>query len=206
MAPQVVTASFDLNSGATSVGYADSQFGQDYGIGLHGPLGPGGNIAMMTGATMVPGVGEAMDLSVLTDPESRWWELGLAGASLGLNALTDGLLPNAGGFIKAGKVACKDATRLTGAALEKARREFNAMKPRASMDEAARSPAKYTSEQLADMRRGLTPTGADNFPMEIHHRTPLAEGGANSMDNFEFLTRTEHRLGANYKLNHPNLP
>jgi RHS repeat-associated protein len=111
MAPQLTTVSFNLNGGAASAGYADQQFGQDYGIGLHGPLGPGGEIAMMTGATMVPGVGEAMDLSVLADPGSRWWELGLAGASLGLNALTDGLLPNAGGFLKAGKKLCKDATK-----------------------------------------------------------------------------------------------
>ena len=107
LAPQVVTASYNLTSGAMSVGYADSQFGQGYGIGLHGPLGPGGEIALTTGATMMPGVGEAMDLSVLTDPESRWWELGLAGASLGLNVLTDGLLPNAGGFIRAGKKVCR---------------------------------------------------------------------------------------------------
>jgi RHS repeat-associated protein len=113
LAPQLVTASYNLNSGAMSVGYADSQFGQGYGIGLHGPLGPGGAIALTMGATMVPGVGEAMDLSVLTDPESRWWELGLAGASLGLNALTDGLLPNAGGFIKALKrCPAKGATYL----------------------------------------------------------------------------------------------
>jgi len=42
--------------------------------------------------------------------------------------------------------------------------------------------------------------------MEIHHKTPLAEGGTNMFDNFEFLTRTDHRLGPNYKKNHPNLP
>lgn len=74
------------------------------------------------------------------------------------------------------------------------------------MDEAARNPQKYTPEQLARMRNGQAPIGSDNFPMEIHHRQPLAEGGPNFMDNFDFLTRTEHRLGENYKLNHPNLP
>src|SRR5262249_28172184 len=30
-------------------------------------------------ASMVPGVGEAMDLSVLVDPDSTWWERGLSG-------------------------------------------------------------------------------------------------------------------------------
>ena len=34
----------------------------------------------------------------------------------------------------------------------------------------------------------------------------LAEGGGNIFDNFDFLTRAEHRLGPNYKLNRPNLP
>ena len=38
MAPQVVTASYNLKSGAMSVGYTDSQFGEDYGIGKHTPL------------------------------------------------------------------------------------------------------------------------------------------------------------------------
>jgi RHS repeat-associated protein len=101
LAPQVTTASYDPNSGATSVGYVDSHFGQDYGIGLHGPLGPGGEIVTMTGVTMLPGPGEVMDWSVLNDPESRWWEVGLAGGSLLLNAMTDGFAPNAGGFLKA---------------------------------------------------------------------------------------------------------
>jgi hypothetical protein len=42
--------------------------------------------------------------------------------------------------------------------------------------------------------------------MELHHRTPLAEGGTNAFENLSPLTRTDHRLGPNYKLNHPNLP
>jgi 5-methylcytosine-specific restriction endonuclease McrA len=42
--------------------------------------------------------------------------------------------------------------------------------------------------------------------MELHHKKPLAEGGTNSFDNLEILTRTGHRLGDSYKKNHPNLP
>ncbi|MCW2860418.1 MAG: Integrase catalytic region [Actinoallomurus sp.] len=41
------------------------------------------------------------------------------------------------------------------------------------------------------------------FPMEIHHRIPLSKGGTNDPDNFMFLTRTAHRFGENYRLNHP---
>lgn len=80
------------------------------------------------------------------------------------------------------------------------------MKPKAWMDEAAMNPHKYSPEQLAQMRRGEAPLGPDGYTMEIHHKRPLAEGGANTFDNFEFKTRTDHRLGPNYKKNHPNLP
>lgn len=96
--------------------------------------------------------------------------------------------------------------RVTGEALAKLRREFKSAKPQAWIDEAARNPHKYTRSQLAAMKKGEAPIGSDGFPMEIHHRTPLAEGGTNTMDNFDFLTRTDHRLGENYKKNHPNLP
>jgi hypothetical protein len=61
----------------------------------------------MVGVSMLPGVGEMMDVDVLTDPASKWWEKGLAGMSLSLNAITDGLLPNAGSLIKTTKAACK---------------------------------------------------------------------------------------------------
>lgn len=42
--------------------------------------------------------------------------------------------------------------------------------------------------------------------MEIHHKSPLAEGGENTFDNYQFMTQEEHRRGDNYKKNHPNLP
>jgi hypothetical protein len=42
--------------------------------------------------------------------------------------------------------------------------------------------------------------------MELHHETPLARGGSNSFDNMNPMTRTEHRLGENYSINHPGLP
>ena len=90
--------------------------------------------------------------------------------------------------------------------LAKARQEFERIKPKAWMQEAARNPKKYTPEQLARMRQGQAPIGQDGFPMEVHHKTPLAEGGENSFENFDFSTRTGHRLGPNYKEKHPNLP
>ena len=53
-------------------------------------------------ASFVPGVGEAQDLYVLGHPNSAWWVRSLAGAILLVNVFTGGLLPNAGGFIRAG--------------------------------------------------------------------------------------------------------
>src|SRR5207245_8175321 len=99
----------------------------------------------------------------------------------------------------------ENCLRVTGKALEMLRKDFEKMKPKAWMREAAQNPVKYTAEQLARMRRGQAPIGPDGFPMEIHHKLELAAGGQNSFENFDFLTRTAHRLGDNYKLNHPNL-
>jgi hypothetical protein len=56
------------------------------------------------------------------------------------------------------------------------------------------------------MRAGRAPLGGDGYRMELHHRTPLANGGTNSFDNMSPLTRTDHRLGENYSINHPGLP
>jgi RHS repeat-associated protein len=110
-APQLVSVTGVVGVGVTSVGYADYNFGQDYGIGLHGPLAS--PVPGLVVGSMVPGVGEAMDLWVLGDPHSKWWEKALSAGSLGLNALTDGLLPNIGGFLKAGKTVCRDAAEAT---------------------------------------------------------------------------------------------
>jgi hypothetical protein len=98
------------------------------------------------------------------------------------------------------------SVRVTGESLAAMRKEFARVKPQAWIDEAASNPSKYTSAQLEKMRNGLAPIGCDGFPMEIHHQIPLAEGGTNLFSNFSFLTRTLHRLGSNYKINHPNLP
>lgn len=42
----------------------------------------------------------------------------------------------------------------------------------------------------------------DDDPLELHHKRPLAEGGSNARQNLVQMTRTEHRLGENYRRNH----
>ncbi len=97
-----------------------------------------------------------------------------------------------------------DAVRVTGQALRKMRTEFDSVaKPRFWKNEAASNAAKYSPEDLARMKQGKGPMGPDGFPMEIHHRVPLEQGGSNSADNLIPLSRTDHRLGPNYRLNHP---
>jgi RHS repeat-associated protein len=132
-------------------------------------------------------------------------ELAKEGAQNYLTPATAASPGNRGRFVRSA-VSRLAPKRVTGDALAKMRSEFNTAKPQAWKEEAARNPQKYTKKQLAAMKKGEAPIGSDGFPMEIHHKTPLAEGGTNTMDNFDFLTRTDHRLGPNYKKNHPNLP
>jgi hypothetical protein len=96
--------------------------------------------------------------------------------------------------------------RVSGEELEKLRKEFEATKSKFWKHEAGSRPSAYSPEDLARMKQGKPPVGSDGFPMELHHKVPLAEGGTNAFENLAPLTRTEHRLGLNYKLNHPNLP
>ncbi len=96
--------------------------------------------------------------------------------------------------------------RVSGEELEKLRKEFEAIKPKFWKQEAAAHPSAYSAENIARMKQGKPPIGGDGFPMELHHKVPLAEGGSNAFENLVPMTRTEHRLGLNYKVNHPNLP
>lgn len=56
-----------------------------------------------------------------------------------------------------------------------------------------------TRENRMLMKRGRAPIGRDGFPTELHHPT----GEVVPLNEMDILTRTEHRLGENYKLNHP---
>jgi RHS repeat-associated protein len=64
-------------------------------------------------------------------------------------------------------------------------------------NEAATNPGKYTPENVQRMQEGKAPIGDDGFPMELHHKGGLPEGPLTPM------SRTEHRLGPNFGINHP---
>ena len=63
--------------------------------------------------------------------------------------------------------------------------------------EAETNAATYNADDVARMQKGSAPIGEDGYPMELHHVNRTPEGGVVPM------TRTDHRLGDNYKLNHP---
>lgn len=63
--------------------------------------------------------------------------------------------------------------------------------------EAQANSGKYAPDDVARMEKGRAPIGSDGFPMELHHKNRTMTGGV------EPMTRTEHRLGENYKKNHP---
>lgn len=112
-----------------------------------------------------------------------------------------------GDATQASKNVSSGAKRVTGEELEKLRAEFDdKVKPKFWKNEAETNPGKYTEENLARMKQGNPPKDSDGVSLELHHKVPLAEGGTNDFSNLEIMTRAKHRLGPNYKLNHPNLP
>lgn len=62
--------------------------------------------------------------------------------------------------------------------------------------EAKSFPEKYSSEDIARMVKGRAPIGPDGYSMELHHVDRTPDGGLDAM------SRTDHRLGENYKKNH----
>jgi hypothetical protein len=64
--------------------------------------------------------------------------------------------------------------------------------------EAQGNPGGYSADDLERMKEGRPPIGSDGHPMELHHVDRTPDGGLMPM------TRTSHRLGENYKRNHPS--
>lgn len=64
-------------------------------------------------------------------------------------------------------------------------------------NEAANNSTAYGPGDLARMNKGRPPIGPDGHPMELHHVDRTPDGGLTP------LSRTDYRLGENYKKNHP---
>jgi hypothetical protein len=158
-------------------------------VGLGGSLG--GGAVSLTGGGAVVGVPAAAASA------------GLVAAGAGnLMAGLQGL----GQALSTGGGSTQGPGRVTGAKLKELRTEFQRVKSQFWKHEAASNAGKYTPDNLARMQKGKPPIGQDGHSMELHHIQPLTEGGTNSFDNLQIMNRTDHRLGPNYKSNHPNLP
>jgi RHS repeat-associated protein len=66
-----------------------------------------------------------------------------------------------------------------------------------SASESGGKPYKDTPQNKEKMQAGKAPTGEDGKPVELHH-----EGQENGP--VKEMTQTDHRLGENFKKNHPN--
>jgi hypothetical protein len=64
-------------------------------------------------------------------------------------------------------------------------------------NEASTNAKLYGAENLKRMQSGRAPIGADGHSMELHHVQGIMSGEVKPM------TRTEHRIGENYRSNHP---
>jgi hypothetical protein len=113
---------------------------------------------------------------------------GLADLGAGAAELTAAM--SEGGAAKPAAPQQRQASRIDRNAFKKEREAF-------WKAEAENSPGKYSPEDLARMKEGRAPLGTDGNPMELHHLDRTPEGGLQPM------TKTDHRIGPNFKKNHP---
>ena len=165
-------------------------------------LAAAGPAALEMGGSMVPYVGEAMDVALIMDPASRWWERGLAGISLGANSLTAGLLPNFGGLVRGGKRICRlgdDVVDIVKTEASMARGwkvgepinnltskgnvpAWDTVRNRFWKNEALNNPEAYSTQNLSRMQGGRAPQRINPITgtlesMELHHTPAQRDGG-----------------------------
>lgn len=104
-------------------------------------------------------------------------------------AMPEGDLGKASKFCPT-KLAAKKISQIDRAAFRAEREAF-------WKAEAKNNPGKYSGNDLAKMKQGRAPIGPDGYPIELHHIDQTPDGG------LEPMSRTDHRLGENYKKNHP---
>ena len=64
--------------------------------------------------------------------------------------------------------------------------------------EAQDNGSKYSDANIGRMEKGKPPIGPDGHPTELDHTDRTMERGV------EMMSRSDHRLGENYKINHPD--
>jgi RHS repeat-associated protein len=133
-----------------------------------------GNPASAVGAAVISGLGQA---AAMATPMGEEKALGAAAKE-------------GEGILKATGKEAANASKIDRAAFRGEREAF-------WKAEAKNNSGKYSPENLERMKQGKAPIGSDGYSTELHHVDRTPEGGVQPM------TRTEHRLGDNYKKNHP---
>lgn len=118
----------------------------------------------------------------------------IAAAVVGLaGPIGDGL----GKAIKTGSHIAKEAGKASKATSQIDRAAFAKERSAFWKNEASSNSSNYEKSDIARMEKGKPPIGPDGHPMELHHKDGTMGGGV------EPMSRTDHRLGDNYKKNHP---
>ncbi len=145
------------------------------------------------------GAAEHFGLGWMIDDDGPYDDVGPddVGPDEGQRALAVGV----GGALSAGRGLSK--LKISKRLYNLRRAEYRAKRMERWREEIKRHPDKYTAAQKQRVRlENKAPIGSDGYPMEIHHRKMLSEGGSNLIENMDFLTRTAHRLGKSYKRRH----
>jgi RHS repeat-associated protein len=202
--------------------------GEDFHVTGPNALQTSGPLGYISGDTFLENVGAGLynTIPTILNPGQRMDDTLMAAASWLDQAIEEGIFRLTGDrqlaqgannalavtpialpedVVKLSRLA-RACERVTGPALAEMRKAFSKAKAKFWQNEAKVNPSKYSASDLARMEKGKGPIGPDGKPMELHHDKPLAEGGDNSVDNLKPMSRTDHRLGENYKANHPNLP
>lgn len=137
--------------------------------------------------SVTPVLGDIQNISnAIDDPTS---------VNIGIAAI--GAIPDVGGAAAKVIKEAGEVSKIGKAASKIDRTAFKAERSAYWKGEATANPSKYSKEDLARMGNGKAPIGPDGHPMELHHVDGTPEGGLTPM------SRTDHRLGDNYKDNHP---
>jgi RHS repeat-associated protein len=160
------------------------------------------------------GIGEYVAGVCSGDSDKAFDGINKVGATIAPLLGDDPVLDGEGAGAKAASTATKDAEAVGTAATQGASgiTEGSAARTGSQIDrtafrsereaywkaEAQSNPGKYDTKSLERMKDGKAPIGPDGHPMELHHVNRTQSGGVKPM------SRTDHRLGPNYKKNHPD--
>lgn len=128
---------------------------------------PVAQAAAELGASMIPGVGEAMDIEALTDPNATTGVMIVAGISLALSVLTLGLTPN---FGRAAATGIRYSDEYIGAAEAAAHLErMNPSDLRFTQATASPNFSSGPSETITDMVQGFraNPNAAESVTLDV---------------------------------------